>query len=193
MGTDVTGWQPATRRIERVHTTRGDFAADEFILCGGAWSSSIARDLGLRLPMQAGKGYSLTLAQPRQLPQICAILTEARVAVTPMGGTLRFGGTMEIAGLNEDINPRRVRGIIKSVPPYYPDFTPDDFREAPALARAAPVFAGRLALRRTVRGLRQPLRGHGPRHDGPEPGPDHRRTGGANPRRRTALDRHWLA
>jgi D-amino-acid dehydrogenase len=44
-----------------------------------------------------------------------------------MGSSLRFGGTMEIAGLNEDINPLRVRGIIKAVPQYYPDFTPQDF------------------------------------------------------------------
>jgi D-amino-acid dehydrogenase len=77
--------------------------------------------------MQAGKGYSLTLPSPRQLPRICAIFTEARLAVTPMGDTLRFGGTMEIAGLNEDINPARVQGIIKAVPKYYPEFTPKDF------------------------------------------------------------------
>ena len=75
------------------------------------------RDLGLTLPIEAGKGYSLTLPKPRRIPAICAILTEARVAVTPMGGALRFAGTMEIAGLNEDINPVRVRGIIAAATP----------------------------------------------------------------------------
>jgi D-amino-acid dehydrogenase len=44
-----------------------------------------------------------------------------------MAGMLRFGGTMEIAGLNEDINPARIRGILKSVPQFYPDFSPADF------------------------------------------------------------------
>jgi D-amino-acid dehydrogenase len=77
--------------------------------------------------MQAGKGYSLTLPKPRQLPQICSICTEARVAVTPMDGALRVGGTMELAGLNEDINPVRVRGIIDSFCRYFPDFRPQDF------------------------------------------------------------------
>jgi len=81
----------------------------------------------LNIPLQAGKGYSLTLPKPRQLPQICSICTEARVAVTPMDGALRVGGTMEIAGLNEDINPVRVRGIIDSFCRYFPDFTPADF------------------------------------------------------------------
>jgi D-amino-acid dehydrogenase len=118
-----------TTKLCRVRdkVSSAEFAADEVVLCGGAWSPTFARELGLTLPMQAGKGYSLTLARPRELPQICSIFTEARVAVTPMGETLRFGGTMEIAGLNEDINPVRVQGIIRAVPKYYQRFTPDDF------------------------------------------------------------------
>ena len=123
----VTGWRTNGRRVEAVKTDAGDFAADEFVLCGGAWSPTIARDLLVRLPMQAGKGYSLTLAHPRQLPEICAIFSEARIAVTPMDGTLRFGGTMEIAGLTEGCNTRRVQGIIKAVPRYFLDFTGEDF------------------------------------------------------------------
>ena len=124
---EVTGWRFESRKIAAARTARGEIEGDEFVLCGGAWSENIARELRLRLPMQAGKGYSLTLTQPRQLPKLCAIFTEARVAVTPMGDALRFGGTMEIAGLNEPTNPRRVAGIIKSVPQYYPEFSPDDF------------------------------------------------------------------
>jgi D-amino-acid dehydrogenase len=123
----VNGWRVSGRRIEAARTNKGDFTADEYVLCGGSWSPGVARELRARLPMQAGKGYSLTLPHPRQLPQISAIFSEARVAVTPMGGTLRFGGTMEIAGLDERINPRRVQGIIHAVPRYYPDFSPSDF------------------------------------------------------------------
>ncbi len=124
---EVTGFNQQGSRIAGVTTTAGDFTAEEFVLCGGSWSPVIARDLRLKIPLQAGKGYSLTLPQPRELPQICSIFTEARVAVTPMGRTLRFGGTMEIAGLNEDINPVRVQGIIKAASKYYPKFTPEDF------------------------------------------------------------------
>jgi D-amino-acid dehydrogenase len=127
--TEVTGERVNGSRIEAIQTTKGDFTANEYVLCGGAWSARMARALGLNLPMQAGKGYSLTLPKPRQLPSISAIFTEARVAVTPMGGKLRFGGTMEIAGMNEDINPVRVQGIIKSVPKYYPEFAFKDFED----------------------------------------------------------------
>ena len=124
---EVVGWRTNGDRVTAVRTADNEFIADEFALCGGAWSPAVVRSLGLKLPMQAGKGYSLTLPQPRQQPEICAILAEARIAVTPMGDSLRFGGTMEIAGVDETINPARVQGIIESVPRYYPDFEPEDF------------------------------------------------------------------
>lgn len=123
----VMGWHQKGTNITAVHHRRGEHEADEFVLCGGVWSQDLARELGLRLPLQAGRGYSLTLPKPRQLPQICSILTEARVAVTPMDGALRVGGTMEIAGLNEEINPIRVRGILESFCRYFPLFRPEDF------------------------------------------------------------------
>jgi D-amino-acid dehydrogenase len=128
---EVTGWRTRDQRIDAVRTARGEFQADEYVLCGGATSSALARRLGLSLPMQAGKGYSLTLSQPRQSPSLCCILAEARVAVTPLDTGLRFGGTMEIAGDDDRINPVRVRGIIQSIPRYFPNFTADDFRDVP--------------------------------------------------------------
>ena len=126
-GANVTNFQRNGNRIDAIDSSQGTLRGDEYVLCGGSWSTRIARQLELKLPMQAGKGYSLTLPTPRYLPNTCAILCEARVAVTPMGNALRFGGTMEIAGLNEDINPVRVQGIIKSALRYYPDLRAEDF------------------------------------------------------------------
>jgi D-amino-acid dehydrogenase len=125
---EVSGWELSDGRIKSVKTVGGALSAEEYVLAGGSWSPLIARELGLKLPMQAGKGYSLTLTKPPRLPQIPAIFLEARVAVTPMGSSLRFGGTMELAGLNEDINPARIRGITNSVSRYYPEFSTEDFR-----------------------------------------------------------------
>lgn len=129
--TEVQGWVTKGRSLSAVRTTRGEFTADEFVLSCGSWSPDIAKDLKLNIPIQAGKGYSVTLPKPPQQPGICSILTEARVAVTPMGQQLRVGGTMEIAGLNEEINPVRVQGIVKSVPRYFPEFKPEHFRDLP--------------------------------------------------------------
>jgi len=136
--TAVTGWNRGTGRIDSVMTDSGAVEADEFVICGGAWTADIARQLKLRLPMQAGKGYSLTLAQPRKQPAHAMILAEARVAVTPMGSALRFGGTMEITGSDLSINPARVRGIVKAVTTYLPDFSADDLQQVQPWAGLRP-------------------------------------------------------
>jgi D-amino-acid dehydrogenase len=124
---DVTSIEHTQSRIHSLKTEDKTFEGDEYVICGGSWSPQLAAQLGLRIPLQAGKGYSLTLLKPPQLPQMCSIFTEARLAITPMNGALRIGGTMEIAGLNETINPARVRGIMKSIPQYFPAFSEQDF------------------------------------------------------------------
>jgi D-amino-acid dehydrogenase len=125
--TEVERIRVGGRRIEAVESAAACDEADHLVLAGGAWSPALVKSLGLRLPMQAGKGYSLTLEQPPQLPGMCSICTEARLAVTPMGSRLRIGGTMEIAGLDERVDPRRVRGIIRSALAYFPELRESDF------------------------------------------------------------------
>jgi D-amino-acid dehydrogenase len=136
--TEVTGWRWKDNEIEAVKSSGGEFDADEFVIAAGSWSSAVVRQLGIKLPMQAGKGYSMTLSKPGQKPNLGSILMEARVAVTPMGQDLRFAGTMEIAGLDLSINSRRVNGIINSVCRYFPEFRPDHFREVPVWAGLRP-------------------------------------------------------
>ena len=123
----VTGWKTKNRSIIALETKHGEIEADEFVLCGGVWSEGLVKMLKLQLPLQPGKGYSLTLPNPIELPNVCSILCEAKVAVTPIGSGLRFGGTMQIGELNQSIDPRRVNGILKSIPCYMPRFRVQHF------------------------------------------------------------------
>jgi D-amino-acid dehydrogenase len=125
--TTIFGWRAEGGRIATAQTTAGDMLADEFVLAGGSWSPTMLNGLGVRLPMQAGKGYSLTLPKPRFKLTKSIIFTERRIAVTPMGDTLRFGGTMELSGINREVRPERVQQIIESVPYYFPEFNAADF------------------------------------------------------------------
>jgi D-amino-acid dehydrogenase len=116
--TEVIGFRRAEGRILAVETTRGDLVADEIVLAAGSWSPGLARALGLRLPIQAGKGYSVTYRRPSAGPSIPLLLGEARMAVTPMGDTLRFAGTLELAGLDLSINRRRVDALTRAARGY---------------------------------------------------------------------------
>jgi len=93
---------------------------DALVLAGGSWSSALARQLGLRLPLQPGKGYALTIERPSQRLRTAAILVEARVAATPLGDRLRIGGTMEIAGFDPRLTPSRIEGIKRAARRTFP-------------------------------------------------------------------------
>ena len=94
--------------------------ARNVVVASGSWSGRLMKKSGYRLPMQDGKGYSMTLSNPQLKPSIPAILHEARVAITPMGSDLRISGTLEISGMDDMINQHKVDSILRSVPEYYP-------------------------------------------------------------------------
>jgi D-amino-acid dehydrogenase len=115
----VTRFLKAGKKIHTVVTTKGELQADVVVMAGGSWLPQLARMAGVSLSLMPGKGYSFTVSQPHQTLNIPAILCEARVAITPMNGQMRYGGTMEIGPLNNKINMNRVRGIVESVPKYF--------------------------------------------------------------------------
>jgi D-amino-acid dehydrogenase len=115
---EVLGFRTAGRRVVAVETTRGDLAADEVVLAAGAWSAEVGRALGLRLPIQAAKGYSVTWERPADGPRMPVLLGEGRAAVTPMEDTLRVAGTLELAGLDLSINRRRVGAVVRAAASY---------------------------------------------------------------------------
>ncbi len=107
-------------KIQEVVTSNRTLKTDEVILAAGSWSPLITKKLGIKIPIQAGKGYRINVERETGIT-IPAILVEAKVAVTPMNGFTRFAGTMEIAGINNNINPVRVNAISKAASDYYKD------------------------------------------------------------------------
>ncbi|MCX7551924.1 NAD(P)/FAD-dependent oxidoreductase [Xanthomarina sp. F2636L] len=106
--------------IVAIKTKNQTLKADEFVLSAGSWSSLLSKKLGLKLLLQAGKGYRINTTQDTGIT-IPSILAEAKVAVTPMHGFTRFAGTMEIAGINDKVNKIRVEAISKATTSYYPE------------------------------------------------------------------------
>ncbi len=122
-------------KIQSIRTNHGEHTFDEIVIATGSWSGHVASKLKMSLPMQAGKGYSFTLQNVEKNIRIPSIFLESRVAVTPMGNTLRFGGTMEITGVDHTISMNRVKGIVDSIPRYYPEMKV-------AMPKAAEIWHG---------------------------------------------------
>jgi len=120
----VTGFEFSGSMIKAVIANDKKFTADRFVMTGGSFLPELAQKAGIKIQLMPGKGYSFmhTPDNPVNTLNHAALLLEARVAVTPMNGQVRFGGTMELASHHDTINMKRVEGIIRSVPQYLPDF-----------------------------------------------------------------------
>lgn len=98
------------------------------VIAAGALSVPVTRMLGARLPMTAGKGYSVSVGCP-QLPQAPMYLVETRIGATPMAGRLRLAGTIEFSGLNSRLDPRRIASLAHAGRAYFPGLDWDDVKE----------------------------------------------------------------
>ena len=110
------------KNIKGVLTNTSEYFGDYVVLAAGAWTGEVAATLNLNIPMAAGRGYSMTFEDlPFKIKQPI-ILSEAKVALTPMAeNKIRFGGTMEITSTNTPPRMNRVKGILESVKKYFPD------------------------------------------------------------------------
>jgi len=138
-GRAVSRLEIGGNRIIAAVTDRGAVRGREFVLAAGSWSPLLARSLRLRLLVQAGKGYSVTIPRMTGKPALPMILQEARVAITPMPLTLRVAGTMEIAGVDLSITRRRVDAILQALPEYLGGLEPSDFEHGEVWAGLRPV------------------------------------------------------
>lgn len=95
----------------RVVTTRGDLVAGQVVLAAGPWTPALTRDLGLRPPIEPAKGYSVDVTRPAAFPEVPLYLGESRVVLTPLGDSLRLGGTLELSGWDTGVHGRRVAAV----------------------------------------------------------------------------------
>jgi len=123
-GKEVDKMETEGDKITKVFAGSMAWEADQFILATGSWSPAVAKMADLKVSLMPGKGYSFMEKEPLNRMSIPALLCEARVAITPMNGSIRYGGTMELDKINNKINMQRVKGIVESIPKYFPDLKP---------------------------------------------------------------------
>jgi D-amino-acid dehydrogenase len=151
-GAEAYGFDMSSDTVRAVRTTRGAFAADQVVIAAGAWSQPLARELGLGLPIEPAKGYSIDVAAPDGLPDLPICVGEPHVVITPLGDTLRLGSTLEMSGWDMRIRPRRLTHLRRAAARVLG--VPED-------APARQVWRGPRPL--TPDGL--PVIGRSPRHD----------------------------
>ena len=121
LNSTVTGFEKSGDKVNAVLIDEEKIDCDELVLATGSWLPLVSSQLGIRLLLQAGKGYSMTFENVQPNLHYPAILIDNRVAMTPWGNTLRMGGTMEINEIDSAPLPQRAKAIFNAAHKYYPN------------------------------------------------------------------------
>lgn len=130
-GERVVGFTPEVGRVRLALTSTAgsgaaasgepaELGADLFVLAAGAETAALAATLRRKLPVQAGKGYSITVRNARVRLSQPLHVTPARIGFTPFRGAVRTIGTMEFSGINRRLDPRRIAILERAARRYLP-------------------------------------------------------------------------
>jgi len=110
---EVVAFRGQRGRIETTVTSQGEIRCSGVVIAAGMRSAQLLGVLGLRLPLQAGKGYSFGVDLPAP-PRHSLYFGERRAVASPIGGTTRIAGTMELSGNNNRLDWRRITAVARA-------------------------------------------------------------------------------
>lgn len=126
----LSGARTRSGAVVSVETDRGPISADQFVIATGAWTSRLASTFGAALPLEPGKGYSLTTSRPAKCPSHPMLFPEHRVGVTPFRDGFRLGSMLELCGFDASIPRRRIAQLVSSAGHYLVEPEGTGVREA---------------------------------------------------------------
>lgn len=115
---EVSSFDTDGGTIRGVVTTQGRYGGRDVLMALGAWSPLLGRQLGLALPIQPGKGYSITTTNPKLWPKLPMVFRERSVCVTGWNSGYRLGSTMEFSGYDTSLNRLRLDALKRAATEY---------------------------------------------------------------------------
>jgi D-amino-acid dehydrogenase len=146
-----------------VHSGTQVHRFDAVVLANGAALSRLARPVGVRQLVQAGRGYSFSVEADR-IPGGPVYLPAQRVACTPLsspsGDRLRVAGMMEFRSPESPLDHRRIEAVVAAARPFLKGVDLEDRHDEwvgsrPCTADGLPLVGGTSSRRVFVAG------GHG--------------------------------
>ncbi len=117
-GVDVVGFRSSAGRVQGMDTTKGPRLGREVLVALGPWSAPLLKSVGLALPIQPGKGYSITYSPPAVAPSVPLVLREHSICVTAWQSGFRLGSTMEFSGFDSSLNAVRLEALERGAARY---------------------------------------------------------------------------
>jgi D-amino-acid dehydrogenase len=113
-GVEVLRLRRSDGRITGLDTTAGPLPAGAVVLAAGAWTRELAAGVGVRIPLEAAKGYHVELDADGIAAPVPVYMEDARVVATPLAGRLRVAGTLELSGLDLSVDHVRLAALARA-------------------------------------------------------------------------------
>ena len=142
---DVVGFTRSDRITGVTLTDGSAIAADEVVVCAGAFSARLSKQLGEPIPLETERGYHTQIMSPGISMRHSIIWPARAFMVTPTAGGIRVGGTVEMAGLEAAPDYRRAKVTVRRAQTALPGLRCYDFTEwmghRPALPDTVPILS----------------------------------------------------
>jgi D-amino-acid dehydrogenase len=125
---EVHALEPAGKGTWLVSTSREELAADRLVVAAGMWSSGLLAKLGVRIPLESGKGYSVTAGGRGTKPRHAMKLAEPNVACSPFEDAMRISGIFELGGRGSAVDRRLLQGVLRSASVFLRDWVMEEPR-----------------------------------------------------------------
>lgn len=94
-------------------TEDGRHASPRLVLSMGVWSAKLLKPLGLSIPLESERGYHVSFRDPGVTLNHSVMDMDMKFVASSMNDGLRVAGTAEFAGLDAQINRKRLDGLIQ--------------------------------------------------------------------------------
>jgi D-amino-acid dehydrogenase len=111
---------PSPQLTIKGETTTRNF--DAVVVCAALASAKLLRPLGLKIPLAAVHGYSVSaqIREPLNAPRSAVMDERYKVAISRLGNRVRVAGSAEIGGSPAERNPAAIRTLYKVLQDWFP-------------------------------------------------------------------------
>ena len=126
--TDVSGFAIQNGSLDGVFANGKKLETERCIVATGCWSRHLLSSVGIKLPVQPVKGYSVTVPMGlwKTQPRVPVIDEALHAALCPLGDRIRVAGTAEFAGFDDSIRESRIENLIGLLRRVYPKESSED-------------------------------------------------------------------
>ena len=118
--TDVKNIKRTHGRVSHIETNKDNFSCTHAIITAGIWSKELMKNLRLKVPLVAERGYHVIFEKPSIIPRNPMVITAGKFGVNPMETGLRCAGIIELGDHISGPSSAPIRTLRKHVKTAFP-------------------------------------------------------------------------